>query len=403
MYKLIVKMAWKNLFTRVSRIALVVLMIAVSMAMMVSIEGLYDGMALNMIEKNKRSATGDISIFAKEYRINRDLKHTIENATAMQAYIQKLQGVKSVVLRISVDGLVSTARKSSFASINGIDLQAEEKFGKFSEFLKEGRVEFTKHGALLGLELAKKLKVGIGSKIVFSTQDASGEISSMVLKVRGILQTTNIELDSSAIFIEREKLRKFLQMQPSQASQIAIMCNNKEVYKLLKKKYSSFDVKSFLELQPMLKQTKELMLIFNSITFFIVMSVVFIGIFGVMYVSVLGRIREFGILLSIGMPYRYIRYEIILESLFVGLLGFVSGALLGGLLLWYLKVYGLDMSSFSDALEMWGYEAVIYATFKSTYFTSTFFAIIGASLLSVVLPLRKIKKLNPVDVIKVEK
>ncbi len=403
MYKLIVKMAWKNLFTRVSRIALVVLMIAVSMAMMVSIEGLYDGMALNMIEKNKRSATGDISIFAKEYRINRDLKHTIENATAMQAYIQKLQGVKSVVLRISVDGLVSTARKSSFASINGIDLQAEEKFGKFSEFLKEGRVEFTKHGALLGLELAKKLKVGIGSKIVFSTQDASGEISSMVLKVRGILQTTNIELDSSAIFIEREKLRKFLQMQPSQASQIAIMCNNKEVYKLLKKKYSSFDVKSFLELQPMLKQTKELMLIFNSITFFIVMSVVFIGIFGVMYVSVLGRIREFGILLSIGMPYRYIRYEIILESLFVGLLGFVSGALLGGLLLWYLKVYGLDMSSFSDALEMWGYEAVIYATLKSTYFTSTFFAIIGASLLSVVLPLRKIKKLNPVDVIKVEK
>ncbi len=403
MYKLIVKMAWKNLFTRVSRIALVVLMIAVSMAMMVSIEGLYDGMALNMIEKNKRSATGDISIFAKEYRINRDLKHTIEDARSMQAYIEGLQGVKSVVLRISVDGLVSTARKSSFASINGIDLQAEERFGKFSEFLKEGRVEFAKHGALLGLELAKKLKVGIGSKIVFSTQDASGEISSMVLKVRGILQTTNIELDSSAIFIDVEKLRSFLQMQASQATQIAIMCNNKEVYKLLKKKYSSFDVKSFLELQPMLKQTKELMLIFNSITFFIVMSVVFIGIFGVMYVNVLGRIREFGILLSIGMSYRYIRYEIILESLFVGLLGFVSGALLGGLLLWYLKVYGLDMSGFSDALEMWGYEAVIYATFKSTYFTSTFFAIVGASLLSVVLPLRKIKKLNPVDVIKVEK
>ncbi|MCK4874340.1 MAG: FtsX-like permease family protein, partial [Sulfurimonas sp.] len=153
----------------------------------------------------------------------------------------------------------------------------------------------------------------------------------------------------------------------------------------------------------MIKQMQEMMVIFNSITFFIVMSVVFIGIFGVVYVSILDRIREFGIVLGIGMQYKYIRAQIFLESIIVGLLGYISGALLGAVLLIYLRDYGLDLSSFSDALEMWGYEAIITGTIKVSYFTTTFGAIITASVLSVLIPLRKIKKLNPIDVIKAEK
>ncbi len=403
MYRLIVKMAWKNLFARASRTLLGVVMIAVSMAMMVSIEGLYDAMASSMIEKNKRSATGDISIFAKGYRINKDLQYTIKDATTIEQEIRKLPGIDAVVVRVSVDGLLATARKSSFGSIVGIDLQAEERFGKFSEFLKKGSVDFHKNGALIGIELAKTLKVGVGSKVVFSTQDHSGEINSMVLYIRGVVQTTNMQLDKSAIFVDIKKLRHFLQIKPSEATQIAIMSKDKTIYALLKSRYKDLEVKSFVELEPMLKQNKELMVMFNSITFFIVMGVVFIGIFGVMYVSILDRIREFGILLGIGMSYGYIRLEIIFESLFVALLGFGSGAMLALGILWYLKIYGLDLSGFSNALEMWGYESVLHAVIKPSYFVNTFVAIVGASLLSVVIPLRKIKKLNPIDVIKVQK
>ncbi len=133
------------------------------------------------------------------------------------------------------------------------------------------------------------------------------------------------------------------------------------------------------------------------------MSVVFVGIFGVMYVSVLDRIREFGIMLSIGMQYKYIRLQIFLEAIVVGLLGFLSGAVLGLFLLIYLKDYGLDFSAFADALEMWGYETIIHGTIKLSYFTTTFLAIMSASVLSVLIPLRKIKKLNPIEVIKADK
>ena len=284
MFKLILKMAWKNSFLRASRTLLVVTMIAVSMSMMLSIQGLYDGMAFNMLDKNKRSGSGDISIYAKEYRIDKDIKNRVKNAQKIKKEIEYMPEVKAVVLRLKTDGLAATARKSSFASINGINLADEERFGKFSEFLKEGKIDLEKRGALIGIELAKTLKVRIGSKVIFSTQDSSGEINSIALKIKAIVQTTNIGLDSNAIFIDIKKLHKFLGTSSDTSTQIAIMSEDETLYEKLRAKYTNLDVKNFFELQPMMKQMQDMMVIFNSITFFIVMSVVFIGLFGVMYV-----------------------------------------------------------------------------------------------------------------------
>lgn len=403
MYRLLLKMAWKNSFARASRTALVIIMIAVSMSMMLALEGLYDGMVLNMTDKNKRSDSGDITLFAKEYRINRDIKYRIKNAQRVKNELQAMQGVEAVVLRVSADGLASTARKSSFAQIRGIDLADEERFGRFSEFKKSGEIRFEKNSAIVGIELAKTLKLKIGSKLIFSTQDSSGDINSLALKVTGVVQTTNITLDTSAIYVDLNKLRSFLALKEGEATQIAIKSSDEKLYESVKANYSTLDVKNFFEYMPMMKMMQDLMVIFNSITFFIVMSVVFVGIFGVMYVSILDRIREFGIMLSIGMQYKYIRLEIFFEAMFIGLLGFVGGAILGLFLLLYLREYGLDFSTFADALEMWGYETIIYGTIKISYFTTTFLAIMSASLLSVVIPLLKIKKLNPIDVIKADK
>ena len=403
MFKLILKMAWKNSFLRLSRTILVVLMIAVSMSMMLGIQGLYDGMAENMLDKNKRSDSGDFSMFAKEYRIDRDINKRILNADVIKNKLGKNKNIEAVVTRVKADGLASTARKSSFAVICGIDLKDEEKFGGFSDFLHKGKMDFSKRGALLGIELAKTLKVKVGSKVVFSTQDVNGEINSLALRVRGIVQTTNVSIDNSTIYVDVNKLYPLLGIDSSDAMQVAIKSANPDLDRELSGTYPDLEVKSFLELQPMMKMMQDMMFIFNSITFFIVMMVVFIGILGVMYVSILDRVREFGIMLAIGMEYKFIRTQVIMESVFVGFIGFVLGSIMGGLFLFYLGRYGLDLSEFADAMQSFGYETIIYATIKLSYFINTFLAIITASILSVLLPLRKIKKLNPVEVIKAEK
>jgi len=402
MYKLIFKLAFNNAFLRLSRTLLVIIMIAVSMSMMLSIQGLYDGMTLSMIEKTKRSDSGEVSIYAKGYRLSKSLSDSIKDVKSIQTTLESMPEVEAVVLRLKAEGLSATARKSAFSTIIGIDLEDEKKFGAFDEFLKEGKLVLGKRGALLGNELAKTLKVKIGSKVIFSTQDSSGEINSMSLKVKGIMQTSNITLDTSAIYVDKSKLTTFLGVSGDIATQVAIRSESESLEATLKTKYKNLDIKSFLELYPMIKQMKDMMVIFNSITFFIVMLVVFIGIMGVMYVSILDRIREFGIMKSIGLTYKLIRLQIFLEALFVGILGYILGAILGYVGLYYLVHVGLNLSEFADGMESFGMGTVIYADIKLSYFTSTFFAIIGASLLSVLLPLKKIKTMNVIEVTKVE-
>ena len=402
MYSLMFKLAFNNAFLRLSRTLLVIIMISVSMSLMIALQGLYDGMVLSMIDKTKRSDSGEISIYAKNYRISKEVNENIKNALEIKKDLEDLSEVSSVVVRIKAEGLLSTARKSNFSTIIGIDLSAEEKFAKFSEFLDDGELLLGKRGALICTTLAKELKVKLGSKVIFSTQDSSGEINAMALKVKGIIKSTNILIDGASIFVDRKRLEKFLLLKKDTATQIAIRSESVQLSESLKSKYKELDVKSFLELNPMLKQMEEIMVIFNSITFFIVMIVVFIGIMGVMYVSILDRIREFGIMRSIGLPYRLIRLQIFMEALFIGFSGYIVGSILGFAMLSYLVHIGLDLSSFAEGLESFGWSSILYADIKADYFTYTFLAIIAASLLSVIPPLRKIKNMNSIEVTKVD-
>lgn len=403
MFKTILEVAYKNAFLRKSRAILLILMIGLSMGVMVGLEGLYNGMYVHMIDKSMRSDSGEIALYAKQYRLENDIKYRIENAETKVERLAKLSGVDFVLRRLQVEGLAQTATKSNPAKVIGIDLKDEEKFGKFSDFLKSGELDFGKNGAFVGSELAKNLKIKIGSKVIFTTQDSSLEIASVALRVKAIIQTSNMGLDERGIYLPRGRVANLLGVDPNSATQIAIRSDSEEIDSLqeqIRELFPTLEVYSFMELYPQLKQMQSMMDIFNAITFTIVMIVVFIGILGVMYVSILDRIREFGILLSIGYAYRYIRIQIILEAFFLGFAGYLLGSLIGFLLLSYMKNYGLDLSMFAEGMESFGMSSTLYATIESTYFISTFFAIVIASVLSVIPPLRKIKKLNPVEVIR---
>jgi len=311
--------------------------------------------------------------------------------------------VQDALWRIETTGLVQTARKSKPAKLIGIDLKAEEQFGNFSNFLQSGELDFRKDGLFIGNELATNLGVHLGSKLIFSMQDSKHQLQSIALRIKAIIHTTNVSLDTQGLYISREKLNQLLSLKKNTATQIAVMGKNvsaKKLQKQIKKEFSNLNILRFAQLYPQLKETQQLLTEFNQISFIIVMSVVFVGILGVMYVSILDRIREFGILLSIGYAYKYIRIQILAEAIVLGFFGYILGAFLGWIFLEYLKNYGLDLSMFSAGMSMFGLDSTIYATIKMSYFTTTFFAIISAAILSVLLPLRKIKTLNPIEVIR---
>lgn len=396
-------MAYQNAFIRKSRALLLVLMIGLSMAIMIGLEGLYDGMSEHMIDKTKRSDCGDLALFAQKYRIEKSINLNILNAEKKVLLLKKLAGVQEAIWRIQTNGLAQTAHKSRPARLIGIDIKKEEQFGRFNDFLQKGKLHFGKDGLFIGSVLAEKLKVKLGSKLIFSMQDSKHQLQSVAFHIKAIMHTTNAALDTQGLFMPREKLNHLLLLQKNTATQIAVRGQSISTTLLqhnVKKVFPNLNVQHFAQLYPQLKGKQVLIKEFNRISFFIVMGVVFIGILGVMYVSILDRVREFGILLSIGYAYRYIRAQVLIEAIVLGITGYILGAFLGLVFLEYLQNYGLDLSIFSAGMNMFGLDSTLYASIKISYFTHTFFAIIIAAIFSVILPLRKIKTLNPIEVIR---
>ncbi len=383
---------------------MVIMMIALSLSGLLGLQGLYDGMISHMINTTIRSDSGEISLYDKAYRLNKSLDYRLTPLSKYEDAFSKIEAIEAYSIRLEKEGLISTAHKSLGAILKGISLDNEQNFGELDAFITQGDYRFGKENksALIGSTLAKKLNLNIGSRVIFTAQDVTGEINAISFRISGILKTGNPALDENSVFVSMEKISNFLNLQQS-ATQIALRVKDtediKQVQNELKVLLPDIDVLRWDELYPLLIQMQDLMNIFNLASYAIVFIVAALGIFGVMLVSVLERMREFSIMLAIGTPYKIVRNQIILEASLLGFIGYIAGALLGWFALLYMSTKGVDMRAFEAGLELYGYSAIMYANMHLYYFFQAFFAVFFATLLSVIWPLRKLKKIKPIQVI----
>lgn len=404
MYKIALDLAWKSLIRRMTRTLMVIMMIALSLSGLLFLQGLYDGMVTHMINTTIRSDSGDISLYAKQYRLEKNIDHHIDDIETIKAYLDHLEGIDVYAIRLAQEGLVSTAHKSLNATLKGVTLEDEKRFGKFDTFLSQGEFSFgpKNQEALIGFKLAEKLKVTLGSRLIFTAQDASGEINAISFRISGIVKTGNLAIDEGSVFVSTETMARFLAL-PKSATQIALRVKDgskiNTIQSTLQKHFQTLDVLRWDELYPLLIQMREMMNVFNWLSYVIVFAVAALGIFGVILMSILERMREFSIMMAIGTPYQSIRYQIINEAFIMAIIGYIFGAFLGWGFLVYAASSGIDLRYYAAGLESFGLNAILYADIRYYYFLQAFVAVFFATFLSVFWPLHVLKKIKPIEVI----
>ena len=403
MYNLIFKTAFLSLIRRKLRTTLVILMIATSLWGLLFMQGIYEGMTEQMISNAIKSDSGHLSIYAKDFRKDKSLELQMIDSKNIENIIKNEKHIKSYTKRVLTNGLVATANYSRATQIYGIDLESEKKHNSLDSYIKDGTYTFGKknNGAIVGFKLAKKLKLKIGKKIILTSQDIDNEVTSISLKVKAIIKTSNMAIDEMGVFIDIYQAKEFLNIKG--VHQLSIIFDDEKNIKpfqdKLKDTTKEYSILRWDELYPALLQGRVMMEQFSFISYALVFFTATIGIFGVVLVSVMERIREFGILRAIGTKFTILAQIIFLESFIIGIIGFILGSILGGVTLYYFSIYGLDLSSFSDALDEFGMDAIIYAVIKIDYFLTAFISVIIATVLSVLFPLSVLKKSKIVDVI----
>ncbi len=256
------------------------------------------------------------------------------------------------------------------------------------------------------MKLAKNYK--IRSKIVFTFSGMNGEMSYQSFRVCGIYKTYNTMFDQMNAFVKEESIASVAGFQPNDYHEINVILNNDEDqnmanYKnILASKFPNVSIMDWKTLAP----DAGMMADFMQVYYYIIMGVIFFalafGIINTMLMAVLERIKELGMLMAVGMNKKRVFRMIMLETIFLTIVGSITGMLLGGALIGIFSKVGMNFASVQEGFEAFGWSAMVYPNIELSFFLGVTLMVIIVAILSSIIPARKALKLNPVEAIRTE-
>jgi putative ABC transport system permease protein len=109
-----------------------------------------------------------------------------------------------------------------------------------------------------------------------------------------------------------------------------------------------------------------------------------------------------GMLTAIGMNKKKVFSMIVLESVFLSMVGGVSGIIISKALIDVTARNGINFSSYAEGFEAMGYPAHIYPVISSSFFFTVTILVVITGILSSIYPALKALKLDPSEALRTE-
>lgn len=245
-----------------------------------------------------------------------------------------------------------------------------------------------------------------GSKIILSFVDINNIQTAAAVRVSGIFRTNNDLFESLSVFVPIDELRHLTGMEEGTFHRIIVRLDDndltEEMTAEIRKSLPQQEVLSWKEIQPDMAMFADMMQQIYGIFMAIILAALAFGIVNTMLMAVLERTRELGMLAAIGMNRKKIFSMIMLESVFLSVVGGIMGMAVSGVAIAATAEKGINLMKYSEGIEAIGYSAHLFPTIDIQFFITTTVLIILTGILSSIYPARKALKLNPVDAIRVE-
>lgn len=364
------QLAWKNLWRNRRRTLITLAALSLSLMLVQAFHNLSHGVYGQMIASGVRAGSGHIAIYRGDYVTSRDEKLTYPLA-GLSAEIRTLPGVAHALPRVYLPALAQSSRESRGIMLMGIEPRREEAVNPFLRHLpKEQQLRRQTRDALVGERLLRELQLAIGNKFVITLQSRDGALTSELFRVRGILSTGLEEIDAGTVMIPRERAAALGGIS-DQVHELAVILetrgDDRTVLPALRGLLAgrrTLQAVSWEKAMPNLANAIKLDYVSQKFIFAIILLIVTIGVVNTLLMSVMERLREFGVILAVGASPGKLRRMIFSEALLLGLVSLLLGSLLGALATWYLAEVGIDLRRLiPETLEFGGvvFEPVLRA------------------------------------------
>ncbi len=305
--------------------------------------------------------------------------------------IREVDGVVGISPVLTGPATFEYKGKNKNVAMQGIRVEAHDSVMYINDNIIEGSfrdLEVSPNTVVVGDALAEKLDVEIGDTI-----DASfPEANPAALRVVGIYDS-GTPMDETLAITSLSTAQDFLDVS-NVVNSILVRGDDRERAQAISEEIDAmgYPASGWKETNPEIIQMLKLEGISNAITLGLIVIIASFGIVSTLFMAVMEKTKEIGMLMAMGVPRRSIMMIFVMESGILGLLGAVLGVILGATL-------AIQMGSYDYGMEvMPGISSIPFVVRIQDAVIIVLFTFL-LNLIAGIYPASRASKLKPVEAI----
>jgi len=400
---MLIKIAWRNIWRAKVRSFVVITAIALGLWAGVFASAFVEGMFKSKVDSVVEKEISHFQFHRQGFRDEPTASSYMAQGDEILAELSTDDSVEAYSGRLISMGMLGSANQNGSIKINGIDPEKEAQTTKLNERLVEGAFfeGIKRNPVLISKEIAEKFKVKLRSKVVLTLQDINGEITAGAFRVVGYYDTDNNMFDKMNVYVRDSDLRPLMKI-PQGYHEIAVYLNSYDLAEQkaaeYQERYTDLEVLSWLDISLGMRLMISMIDTYLYIIVGIILLALLFGIVNTMLMAVLERVREIGMLMAIGMTKTRVFGMIMLETIFLSMIGGPLGLLFSYIFVEYFGEHGINLAG--AAYEDMGFSSTIFPFLEPTRYLEVSIMVLGMAILAAIYPARKALKLKPVNAIR---
>jgi ABC-type lipoprotein release transport system permease subunit len=350
--KMIVRLAWRSIWRNRRRTLITTVSIGLGLTIAIFFIAMAEGVYRQVVNDGVRMQAGHITLENPGYQTAPAVDLRIGDVEELRRRIGEMEAVELTKLLILGQGVANSSSGAVGVSVMGVEPSVELKTSPLARHIVTGDylADEDERKVVLGNHLAKQLKLKPGSKLVLTTNNAQGQLVEELCRVKGIFHTGSDEIDGYLIQIPVGFARRVFGFGPDEVTQLGVILKRpgdqhavmEEIKPMVKGK--NVAVLPWQDILPEVASYIRLDRTSNWVFQGLLFVIILFTILNTFLMSVIEREHEFAVLLALGTPRIQLKGQLLMESLYIGCLGCLTGIVLGGASSLALQIWGLDMS-----------------------------------------------------------
>lgn len=399
---MIIKLAWRNLWRNRRRTLITMSSIIMAVFLSIVLNALQEGSWNKMLDNIISQHTGYVQLQDTAYYADRSINHAMPVWT-MDSLPSKPGNVSAIVPRLASFALVASDAKTMGGNIIGIEPGLEQTLTSIADKIIDGSyLSPTDQSILVGSRLAENLQVTVGDTLILLGQGYHGVSAVGKYAIKGIVKYNSPDLDKTMLLLPLAEAQHLFGAYGMATSHVLQLHHenkhnrtSQRLNNTLSQRYAAYTWEAMM---PDLVQAIQADKGGNYIMQFIIYLIIGFGIFSTLLMMTAERTLEFGVLLAIGMKRWRLGAMVMMELIWLALLGALIGVAISLPLVSYLAANPIYPGGEMTAMfEEYGLEPVYVMATDPAIFYNQVLLVLGITALVIIYPLIKLNRMQAVS------